>query len=1117
MKKNKLLKVLKASTYLSLIAGGLTLASCSGNVDNPITPPNPTVEPTPNPTPTPEPNPEVKYTLTFENNGHGNVLEALTDITSIPDNLPTLEDDNYDFLGWYLDANFTNEAVSGANITENITLYAKWQEKNTTPDEEYVKLVVNGAVLNVLKGIEFKAEDYVSWQPEHFDYWTFENGTKIEDGYILNTDTKIVAHLVGKCQFTLMFNDEVINSIQDYYGSKVKVQIPRYNGNYFFKNIGESDFTDYKIVEEESNEDNLVVEITLPKSDTQTLNLNYERYKYDIKFNKGNDKLCELDSITLASYRDENNTDEKTVSDYLTFANSVAQNNQNMSYKEVFDGWYLDTDFETEATLENILASTDDITLYGKYSIREKDGTIHFVTNTNVQIEDYHYYMEHFDNKEFANFLSRYSLELDDYDFKGWTDEDGYNYIDPDNYSAYFNYTDDITIYARFAPCEYNLTIYNKILNSNSEVLKFEKAFENTYCVTDDLLADISYGKTVKIEEILPRLKYEFEGYYLDESFETPASDTLTIKNTQNVIIYAKYVYSIGVMVNPEENERVLPEYYALNIYSGVDIYQMAYKVNDDIDFNTKVNINYTLNEKTCDTLGYIDYINEKKYVVFDLSVDDTLNGVYVNYISFPEIEDVNGETLKFEVNKTIEGFDFAGFEYKDIIVSSQNYDKIKNTTYYKNKLINANEFRESLASPNVNNYGNVLTEFTADNILEASIYQYDDITITSQALFDSSIFGRNTLLKGNYDLNGFTLEFDFDGTSSVMMFDGLMGSINNGTFTTKGKRSLGTMLKNDNEDSRVYLYNSALVNTMFASSSVNDLVINAPNMGFDFTDGYISYQNFIVGYVGADATFNNTVFNEGYNFLLDEPYQALRQAYYNVTNQFGTFYMYSGSTAVYKEALEKYGEIDSTTFWNDYHLNLNQDNSTERQITGIKIYLTNYTTSDYIKNNKDIIEVANNNGDYYLEDGEYKTNQPSNTIHGDGFYNNYMVNASNEGVGYDKYNYGYLAPRLDFFAKYSVTQNGHFAEKGYHLETVEGEDYSMAVDNSDLVLNSIDLSAYDSNFDYGSAREGYERISTYTYAKAQEGYTDSIRVYNAYQYSYNGINKDKNIYESEE
>ena len=1117
MRKNKLLKVLRTSTYLSLIAGGLTLASCEGDVDDPITPPNPTVESTPNPSPTPEPNPLVKYILTFENNGHGNALDALTDITSIPDILPTLEDENYDFLGWYLDTDFVNEAVPGTNISENITLYAKWQKKNTVPVEEYVKLVVNGAVLNVLKGTEFKAENYVSWQPEHFDCWTFENGTKIEDGYILNSDTKIIAHLVGKCQFNLMFNDELISSVQDYYDSKVKAQIPRYNGNYFFKNICESDFTEYKIIEEESDDNTVVVEITLPKSDTQSLNLNYERYKYDIMFNKGNDKLCELDSITIASYRNENSTDEKTVNDYLTFANSVAQNNQNMSYKEKFDGWYLDSNFEVEATLENILASTDDLTLYGKYSLREKDGTIHFKTNINVQIEDYHYYMEHFDNKEFIDFLSQYSLELDDYDFEGWYDEELDNYIDSNNYSDYFNYADDTTIYAKFAPCEYNLTIYNKILNSNSEVLKLEKAFENTYKVTDDLLADITYGKTVRIEEILPRLKYEFEGYYLDENFETPVSDTLTIKNTQNVTIYAKYIYSIGVMINTEETERVVPEYYASNIYSGVDIYQMAYKVNDDIDFNTKVNINYTLNDKIYDALGYIDYINEKKYVVFDLSVDDTLNGVYVNYISFPEIEDVDGEALKFEINKTLDGFDFTGFEYKDIIISSKNYDKIKSTTYYKSKLINAKDFRESLVSPNVNNYGDILTEFTAENILEASIYQYDDITIASQALFDSSIFGRNTLLKGDYNLNGLTLEFDFDGTSSVMMFDGLMGSINNGTFTTKGKRSLGTTLKNDNEDSRVYLYNSALVNTMFASSSVNDLVINAPNMGFDFTDGYISYQNFIVGYAGADTTFNNTEFNEGYSFLLDENYKALRQAYYNVTNQFGTFYTYSGSTAVYKEALVKYGEIDYTTFWNDYQLNLSPDNSTERQITGIKIYLTNYTTSDYIKNNTGIIEVANNIGDYYLENEEYKTNQPSNTIHDDGYCDNYMISASKASwYGYDKYNYGYLAPRLDFFAKYSVTTNGYFAEKGYHFETIEGSDYKKQVANSELVLNSIELNAYDSSFDYGSAREGYERLTTYGYAKAQDEYTETVKIYNAYQYSYNGTNKDKNIYKSE-
>lgn len=67
-----------------------------------------------------------KFNVTYNINNHGEQPEQVNDVNTLPATLPFLEATGYTFGGWYLDTNFTNKAVSGAKITANTTLYAKW-------------------------------------------------------------------------------------------------------------------------------------------------------------------------------------------------------------------------------------------------------------------------------------------------------------------------------------------------------------------------------------------------------------------------------------------------------------------------------------------------------------------------------------------------------------------------------------------------------------------------------------------------------------------------------------------------------------------------------------------------------------------------------------------------------------------------------------------------------------------------------------------------------------------------------------------------------------------------------------------------------------------------------
>ena len=75
-----------------------------------------------------KPSENESYTIDFNNNGHGESLNQVTGVTKIPTSLPKLTENGYIFEGWYLDSSCRVKAQEGKEITDNITLYAKWSK-----------------------------------------------------------------------------------------------------------------------------------------------------------------------------------------------------------------------------------------------------------------------------------------------------------------------------------------------------------------------------------------------------------------------------------------------------------------------------------------------------------------------------------------------------------------------------------------------------------------------------------------------------------------------------------------------------------------------------------------------------------------------------------------------------------------------------------------------------------------------------------------------------------------------------------------------------------------------------------------------------------------------------
>ena len=72
----------------------------------------------------------TNYTISYEEDGGEAVEDGCG--KALPNPLPTTTKTDFNFVGWYTDNELTIEAVAGATITQNTTLYAKWEEIPTT-------------------------------------------------------------------------------------------------------------------------------------------------------------------------------------------------------------------------------------------------------------------------------------------------------------------------------------------------------------------------------------------------------------------------------------------------------------------------------------------------------------------------------------------------------------------------------------------------------------------------------------------------------------------------------------------------------------------------------------------------------------------------------------------------------------------------------------------------------------------------------------------------------------------------------------------------------------------------------------------------------------------------
>ena len=193
-----------------------------------------------------EPEQPQEYTVIFEVD-HGTPIAPIT--TSRIDEEPQTTRDGYTFAGWYKDGGFVKKAVFPYEVTEDQTLYAKWEKnKYTVRFDTDGGTYVSDMIVSVIDRSPETTKDGYEFEGWYTDK-TFSN--KISFPYEVTEDLTLYAKWTqsgsGKIVFSVDANG-VLTGVSGLSGSDITVEIPSEVNGITVTEIGKDVFKDNKNV-----------------------------------------------------------------------------------------------------------------------------------------------------------------------------------------------------------------------------------------------------------------------------------------------------------------------------------------------------------------------------------------------------------------------------------------------------------------------------------------------------------------------------------------------------------------------------------------------------------------------------------------------------------------------------------------------------------------------------------------------------------------------------------------------------------------------------------------------------------------------------------------------------
>lgn len=193
-----------------------------------------------------EPEQPQEYTVIFEVD-HGTPIAPIT--TSRIDEEPQTTRDGYTFAGWYKDGGFVKKAVFPYEVTEDQTLYAKWEKnKYTVRFDTDGGTYVSDMIVSVIDRSPETTKDGYEFEGWYTDK-TFSN--KISFPYEVTEDLTLYAKWTQSGSEKIVFSVDangVLTGVSGLSGSDITVEIPSEVNGITVTEIGKDVFKDNKNV-----------------------------------------------------------------------------------------------------------------------------------------------------------------------------------------------------------------------------------------------------------------------------------------------------------------------------------------------------------------------------------------------------------------------------------------------------------------------------------------------------------------------------------------------------------------------------------------------------------------------------------------------------------------------------------------------------------------------------------------------------------------------------------------------------------------------------------------------------------------------------------------------------
>ena len=422
----------------------------------------------------------ITYTVNFDNNGHGRTPEAqyieYLNKVKEPENMVTV---GYTFIGWYKEKACINAYDFDTLVTEDFTLYAKWEiNKYTVHFENNGRgEKVEDQIIEYNKRVD-KPKDLVS-SGFTFGGWFIDEACQNEYNFdmpVTNNFTLYAKWTIRQYTLTFISNGEIFTTITQNYNTRIIAPENPTRKGYTFKGWDQA------------------IPARMPDKD-MTFTAQWDIIIYDITY--------EIYDGTLSG-----NDVKKYTVETETF-----KLNDPTKYGYTFLGWYDNENFSGDVVTEVIKGTTGNLTFYAKWTINKY--TVMFIMNGHGETPRTQV-VEH------GSFATRPNTPTEvGYTFDNWYADQGLT-----------------KLYDFNSPVIENIMIYAK-WHVNTYEIKFDTRGITPLPGTVPTTQIVEYGSRVQTPVEPENEEWAFSGWYTDEEC-TQVYDFNTLV-THGFTLYAKW------------------------------------------------------------------------------------------------------------------------------------------------------------------------------------------------------------------------------------------------------------------------------------------------------------------------------------------------------------------------------------------------------------------------------------------------------------------------------------------------------------------------------------------------------------------------------------------------